>query len=280
MSVTWTGPEPPPHAPPGLWGWLRILRRGLPMVLLIFGGAVVLLLLRLIERPLFGVRRPWTQHIVRFACRNALRLMGLRLQRQGKPMTGPGAVVANHSSWLDIFVLNASDRVYFVSKAEVAAWPGIGWLARITGTVFIERDRSKARTQTQIFEDRLRANHRLLFFPEGTSTDNQRVLPFKTTLFAAFQSPGLPDPLRVQPVTVVYHAPQSAPVQFYGWWGDMSFGASLIKMLACPRHGHVEVCYGAPLAVADYAGRKDLAQALETAVRTAFSASKARQTPV
>ncbi|WP_367998774.1 lysophospholipid acyltransferase family protein, partial [Photobacterium sanguinicancri] len=50
-----------------------------------------------------------------------------------------GAVVANHSSWLDIFALNARKRIYFVSKAEVAKWPGIGWLARATGTVFINR---------------------------------------------------------------------------------------------------------------------------------------------
>jgi lyso-ornithine lipid O-acyltransferase len=97
-------------------------------------------------------------------------------------MQHKGALVANHASWLDIFTLNACDRIYFVSKSEVAGWPGIGWLARATGTVFINRQGREAQMQKLLFEARLRAGHRLLFFPEGTSTDGQRVLDFKSTL--------------------------------------------------------------------------------------------------
>ena len=67
-------------------------------------------------------------------------------------MTAPGAIVANHSSWLDIFALNAAQRVYFVAKSEVAGWPGIGWLARATGTVFIARKGTEAKKQQEIFE--------------------------------------------------------------------------------------------------------------------------------
>ena len=98
----------------------------------------------------------------------------------------PSTVVANHASWLDIFALNAPQRIYFVSKDEVRDWPGIGWLARATGTVFIARKSREAGVQARLFETRMAAGHRLLFFPEGTSTDGRRVLPFKTTLFAAF----------------------------------------------------------------------------------------------
>ncbi len=118
-----------------------------------------------------------------------------------------GAVVANHSSWLDIFTLNASQRIYFVAKSEVSGWPGIGWLARATGTVFITRKGTEAKRQQDLFEARLRAGHQLLFFPEGTSTDALRVLPFKPTLFQAFFTHGLDRVLFIQPVTVVYHAP-------------------------------------------------------------------------
>ena len=178
-------------------------------------------------------------------------------------------MVANHSSWLDIFALNARKRVYFVSKAEVAGWPGIGWLARATGTVFIHRDRRHAREQTEVFRTRLRAGHRLLFFPEGTSTDGRRVLPFKTTLFAAFLSDLDIDDLHVQPCCVIYRAPKGDDPRFYGWWGNMDFGPHLLHTLAARWQGAVQVVYLAPLRVADYADRKALAAAAEAAVRAA-----------
>ena len=168
-------------------------------------------------------------------------------------------------------MLNASKRIFFVAKSEVAGWPVIGWLARGTGTVFIRRDRRDARRQQALLEARLGAGHPLLFFPEGTSTDGQRVLPFKTTLFAALTTEALRDALTVQPVTLVYHAPAGEDSRFYGWWGDMEFAQGLLKVLAARRQGWVEVIYHPPLRVADYPDRKALAAACEAAVRKGFS---------
>lgn len=236
------------------------------MALVLSGGLALLLLVRLVERPLCGLRRPVTPWITQGVCIAALRFMGLRRVVRGAVMGGTGAVVANHVSWLDIFALNASKRVYFVSKSEVASWPGIGWLARATGTVFIRRHPREAARQTALFEARLRAGHRLLFFPEGTSTDGRRVLRFKSTLFAAFLSPDLPG-MQVQPVTLRYVAPEGTRADFYGWWGDRSFGESLLCVLATRRQGRVEVTYHPPLPVADYPDRKALARAAEVAVR-------------
>ena len=176
----------------------------------------MLLLARLIERPLCGQARPVTPFLTQFVSRMAFPILGLRLETTGEPMLQKGAVVANHASWLDIFALNAVQRVYFVSKSEVAGWPGIGWLARATGTVFIARKGTEAKRQQGVFEDRLRAGHKLMFFPEGTSTDAVRVLPFKSTLFAAFYTHGLDRILFVQPVTVIYHAPPGEDPRFYG----------------------------------------------------------------
>jgi 1-acyl-sn-glycerol-3-phosphate acyltransferase len=203
----------------------------------------------------------------------AFVVLGIRHEVVGGPMRGRGAVVANHSSWLDIFALNAVKRVYFVSKSEVAGWPGIGWLARATGTVFIERNPARAREQTTLFETRLLLGHKLLFFPEGTSTDGLQVLPFKTTLFQAFFDPDLRDRIAVQPVSVTYHAPTGADPRFYGWWGDMSFGSHLLATLAPARQGRVRVTYHAPLDVADFDGRKALAAACEAAVRAGHNDS-------
>lgn len=267
MSTSWRSEvEPDPIHISG-FGWGLVTLRCLSLAVLIFGGLLILLTLRLIERPLFGLRRPITPYITQFVCRNAFRVMGMGFRTTGDLMQERGAIVANHSSWLDIFALNARKRIYFVSKAEVAKWPGIGWLARATGTVFIERNPKKAREQTLLFEERLKADHKLLFFPEGTSTDGLRVLPFKTTLFAAFFNDHLRDFMSVQPVSVVYHPPKGEPKRFYGWWGDMDFGPHFLKTLAVLHQGSVELAYHPPVRVSDFENRKVLAAFCEGQVR-------------
>ena len=258
---------------PGWADWLRILARGTVIGIVTYGGLLLLLLVRLVEAPLFAARRPVTPWITQFVCCTVLGVIGLRLVRRGQPMAGEGAVVANHASWLDIFALNACDRIYFVAKSEVAAWAGIGWLARATGTAFIARKGAQARAQADLFETRLHAQHRLLFFPEGTSTDAVRVLPFKSTLFAAFFADGLRDRLRIQPVSVVYKPPPGQDPRLYGWWGAMEFAPHFLRMLATARHGHVEVNFHDPVAVAAFPDRKALAAHCEAVIRAAHDAA-------
>lgn len=273
MNPTWQGDPPPAGLSFGPREILSIVLRGLPLAVLICGGLALLLLLRLVERPLFGVARPITPYITVAVCRSALKVLGIRLIVSGHPLKGQGAVVANHASWLDIFVLNASKRIYFVSKAEVARWPGIGWLARATGTVFIERDRKRAAEHTELFRTRLAAGHKLLFFPEGTSSDGLRVLPFKTTLFAAFLDPALRSNLSIQPASLHYSAPSGSDPRFFGWWGEMDFGHHLLNVLAGGAGGRVAVTYHTPLKAADFSDRKSLARACEQAVRAGYLAS-------
>jgi 1-acyl-sn-glycerol-3-phosphate acyltransferase len=267
--VTGWAEAPVPPTRIGPMGWVRVIWRGTLVGGLTYGGLVVLLLARLIEAPLFAPRRPVTPWITQAVCRASLWLIGLRLVIRGQPMTTEGAIVANHSSWLDIFALNAADRVYFVAKSEVAAWPGIGWLARATGTVFIARKGTEAKRQQELLEARLIAGHRMLFFPEGTSTDAIRVLPFKSTLFAAFFSPALVRRTHVQPVTVVFCAPDGEDPRFYGWWGDMDFASHLLKTLAAGRQGRVEVTFHPEVPVDAFEDRKTLAQHCERVIRTA-----------
>ena len=269
MSAAWDSADHPTPVSVGPLGWVLMLLRGMTLATVVLVGLVILLAIRLIERPLYGQGRPVTPHITQIVCKIAFWIMGLRRAVIGTPMRHRGAVVANHTSWLDIFSLNAAQRIYFVSKSEVASWPGIGWLAKATGTLFIERNPKHARKQTEVFQRRLLDNHRLLFFPEGTSTDGQQVLPFKTTLFQSFFAPELRDLIWVQPVTVLYTAPNGTDPRFYGWWGDMSFGGHLLRTLASLRQGQVTTIYHTPLAVADFENRKALAQACEAQVRAA-----------
>jgi len=268
------------HRPIGAGGWLRLILRAPVLLAINFGCLLLLLAVRLLERPIFGLRRPLTPWITQFVCITSLMTLGIRVRRQGRPMTERGAIVANHGSWLDIYTLNACARIYFVSKAEVAKWPGIGWLARATGTVFINRRGGEARAQQSLFEQRLRAGHHLLFFPEGTSTDGQRIIPFKSTLFAAFFAPDLKDILSVQPVTVVYRAPPGMDPRFHGWWGGMSFGPHLKQMLAAPGGGSVDIIFHDPISVAQAGDRKRLATKAEAAVRAGHPSGALLEEPV
>jgi 1-acyl-sn-glycerol-3-phosphate acyltransferase len=266
MTPRWDGRPPPAWPAPGLAGWLRIALKVPLLLVLNFGGLALLLLLRLIEAPLCAPRRPVTPWITVAVCRASLAIIGIRRITRGQPMAAHGAGVANHVSWLDIYALNAGHPLYFVAKAEVAGWPGIGWLARATGTVFIRRDRREAGTQVTTLAERLRAGHRLVFFPEGTSTDGRRVLPFRTTLFAAFMGDAMPPGLQVQPVSLIWAAPPGQVLHFFGWWGDMDFAGSLLNCLAHGGGGAVTLVYHPPEpATGD---RKHLSRRLEQAVRS------------
>lgn len=270
MKPLWTDDNELAPEPLGLMGWILVIVRGVPLLVVIIFGLLIHGLIRLIERPFFGQSRPVSPIITQCVCRLGLMILGLKLRLHGDVMQAPGAVVANHSSWLDIFVLNARKRIYFVAKSEVKGWAGIGWLARATGTVFIKRDRREAKQQAEVFKSRLGFGHRLLFFPEGTSTDNQQVLPFKTTLFAPFLGEGIRENAYIQPVAVVYHAPKGKDPRFYGWWGDMVFGSHILQMLGATRTGSVDIICSPAVSMMDYTDRKKLAADLEKSVRQSF----------
>lgn len=264
--MTWTGDAPPPKQRIGARDTIRILRRAVPMAALVFGGLAVMLALRPIEAARHGQRRPWTPHITRTVCKGSLRLLGLPRHTVGSPIRGAGALVSNHVSWLDIFALNAGGCIVFVSKSEVARWPGIGWLARATGTVFVTRDRRQAARDVGLLHARLTLGQTLVFFPEGTSSDGQQVLPFKPTLFAPLIAEGL----RVQPVTLSYRPPKGADPRTYGWWGDMNFGPHLLATLAMPKHGSLTLTYHPARQLTPDLDRKTLASNLHNQVKSAL----------
>jgi lyso-ornithine lipid O-acyltransferase len=265
--MTWGLDVPPPAVQVSALGRVLALGRGVVLGVVVLAGLAALLPLRFLERVALGARRPVSPYVVQAVCRAGLWVMGLRLQVQGQPMRAGGAMVANHASWLDILALNAAARVFFVAKSEVAGWPGIGALARAAGTVFIARDRQQAGQQKALFEARLSAGHRLLFFPEGTSSDGVRVLPFKSTLFEAFFTPALRAQMQIQPVSVIYTAPTGQDARIYGWWGSMEFGSHFAQIMSQTRRGQVRLVFHPAIALRDVTDRKALARAAEIAVR-------------
>lgn len=265
MSVTWQSQDTPPTVLPRGIGWGLVILRFVPILVVLGTGLGLMVVLRLVEAPLCRPKRPVTPWITVVVCRLVLRLLGLGHSVTGQPSQQAALLVSNHVSWLDIFVLNAVRPLYFVAKSEVAGWPGISWLAKATGTVFISRDRAQAKAQAMVLATRLRAGHRLLLFPEGTSTDGQRVLRFRSSMFAAAGQ--LDSQMQVQPISVVYRAPKGADPRFYGWWGDMEMGPSLLQVLAARPQGHVDVIHHDPIQVCDHKDRKALAAAAELSVR-------------
>ncbi len=262
----WAGETEQVLVPPRGLQWLRVALRAGLILLTVFALIGPMYLLRKA-----GFKRQ-SQQLVRLACRISLRAAGLAVTVEGEPMHRSGAIVANHVSWMDIFVLNAVHRVFFVAKSEVRSWPVIGLVARAVGTVFIRRSALDASNQVDIFLDRINQGDRLLFFPEGTSTDGRRVLPFKSTLFAAFFDADLKEAMWLQPVTLNYRAPAGRDRNFYAWWGETGFAEHLAAILAHAGTGEAHVVFHAPLRVADFEDRKVLARRTEQQVRSGLSA--------
>ena len=264
MSVTWLGPEPPIWQPLTPFEWVRFGLRACLWAL----ATTVLTSLFFVTRGVDGLLgTKFARHVVWAWSRMSMVLAGLSLDRRGRPMTHPGAIVANHGSWLDIFVVRAAAPVYFVAKAEVRTWPVIGWLARITDTLFIERTRTATQKNADMLRDRLDRGQALCFFPEGTSSDALRVLPFKSTLFSVFMSEGVKDQMWVQPVTVIYRAPENRPANFYGWWSDMPFAGHVVQVFGKSSRGGATVVFHDPVRASDFADRKALSAHAGDAVR-------------
>ena len=197
--------------------------------------------------------------------RNVLNLAGIDVSVHGTPIVDrPALMVSNHASYLDIVVLGSLLPCSFVSKAEVRSWPAFGFLAVLQRTVFIERDRRKAAEHTEEMHRRLSEGGCLVIFPEGTSTDGARVLPFKSTLFQA-ASIELPETgqIEVQPISIAYSRLDGMPMgralrSYYTWYGDMDLAPHLIDLLGIGSLG-IDVVFHPPVRMKELGDRKALA---------------------
>ena len=267
-GLTWNGAPyvtlPPLTAPQKLRGALRV-----GAMLAATAVALGLFLLgRAIRRHLwagfgghYAVARLWSRLL--------LALFGVRRRVVGQPLRGAGVMVANHATWADILALRSVTRINFVAKAEVRAWPGVGWVADVCETVFIERRRMASRDQAHQMRARLKAGETLCIFAEGTSSDGLRVLPFKSALLSAVADLGHEHRVAVQPVTVNWLPRAGLPAAFYGWWGDMGFEAHIWQVACRSTGGTVEVVFHPPIAAGAATDRKALTRDCEAAVRAA-----------
>ncbi len=209
--------------------------------------------------------------------RRVCKVLGVRVEVDGEIAPGaPTLLIANHTSWLDIPVLSSVAPVSFVAKKEVGNWPFVSSLARLQRTVFVDRNkRSSVGTTAGEISDRLRSGDAIVLFAEGTSSDGNRVLPFKSSLFAAAKPSGPEGTdgkgIVVQTVSIVYARLHGVPFEradrpLVGWYGDMEMQRHAWELLqAGPLD--VVVRIGPPVPLTDYADRKQLAERTELAVR-------------
>jgi 1-acyl-sn-glycerol-3-phosphate acyltransferase len=165
-------------------------------------------------------------------------ILGIRVEVYGQPSRAtPTLFVGNHVSYLDVEVISSILPVSFIAKSEVATWPFFGWLAKLQRTVFIERKRRATRVGRDGIQSRLDAGDDLVLFPEGTSSDGTRVLPFRSSMLGATQMRHGRDPVPVQPFTIAYARLDGIPVgrlcrPFFTWYGDMELAPHLWSMVA------------------------------------------------
>ncbi|MGB0696925.1 MAG: lysophospholipid acyltransferase family protein [Rhodospirillaceae bacterium] len=226
--------------------------------------------------------------------RGVSRICRMQIKVTGELATErPLLVVSNHNSYLDIIVLNTLIPGVFVAKSEVAGWPGFGILARLARTVFVDRKRSSVARNAEEIKSRMAEGDPLILFPEGTSNDGNRVLPFKTALFAVASMPvsikGAPEALPVvQPVSVAFTKVDGIPMgrlwrPLYAWYGDMDLAGHLWEML---RFGvvTVEVRFHPVRDPATFASRKALAdqcyQDVSTGVASSLTGREIAPTPL
>ncbi len=206
--------------------------------------------------------------------RTLCRIIGLKLQVVGRPAGGQTLYLSNHSSWLDILVLGGVLDARFVSKAEVAGWPLIGWISKLGRTVFVSRSRTRTGAEADAISARLGAGESLILFPEGTTSDGTRVLPFRSSFLSVAGQARL-----VQPVTVVYDRMGGLPAcrrdrPVFAWYGDMETGSHAWALLR--RTGtRCTVVLHEPFAPEAIPNRKAMAQEVGRIV--AISAAALRQ---
>ncbi|MFA7428898.1 MAG: lysophospholipid acyltransferase family protein [Rhodospirillaceae bacterium] len=199
-----------------------------------------------------------------------------RLEVRGSLTTDrPLLLVSNHASYVDIATLGGMIPGCFVSKAEVRSWPGIGFLAIIARTVFVDRKASSTARQRDEIAERLRVGEPLILFPEGTSSDGNRVLPFRTPLFNTAEKPVDGRYPAVQPMAITYTLRGGLPMGFagrptYAWYGDMELVPHLWDLLRAGPFT-VDVEFLPPVTVEAFGNRKALARHCETEIRAAVN---------
>jgi 1-acyl-sn-glycerol-3-phosphate acyltransferase len=253
-------------------------------------AAVVLLTLILAPYQAFAHWTGWVDQTAapRLWYQVAARILRLRIHNFGNPDTSrPLLIASNHISWTDVIVLGSAFKGSFIAKGEVGGWPVVGTLARLQGTILVDRQNKRSSgNQVSELSAKLAAGRAMMLFAEGTTSDGTSLLPFKTTLFGAAKSAiteaGAAEVL-IQPVAIVYTQLGGLPMGrrlrgLVAWTGDEALLPHLMRLLSLP-FITVELHWGEPVVFTAATDRKQASREVEARVRAMFTAALAASAP-
>ena len=226
-------------------GWCRLVLRVAGLVLALLLTVPLHYLWRLFR---FG--SPWPKIFLGWAG----RIAGARVSRVGVPLKRDVFYISNHLSWIDILAIAGQSGTAFVAKEEIRQSPVVGWLSTLNRTVFVKREnRLGVAEQINQLRDTLAENWSVTVFPEGTTTDGQSLLPFKTPMLRVLEPP--PPGVMVQPVLLDY----GAVAEEIGWVGEESGVNNAGRILSRKGSFSMRVHFLEPFLPADFPGRKAIA---------------------
>lgn len=260
----------------------------LRLVSVLVAVAVITLPLMPVQWAAVALKRPLRRRIPVFYHRLVCALLGVRVRVVGAPIAAhPLLIVANHASWLDISIITSAAPVVFVAKREIASWPFFGLLAKLQRSVFVDRERrSKTAEVNAEIAQRLAEGDPVVLFGEGTASDGNRVLPFRSALIGAARDALAAaehvQQVWIQPLSLAYVNFQGMPLgrqrrPLAAWYGDTKLIPHLSEI---GKRGALDVVmtWGEPLAYSGDIDRKALARTLETSVRRLTVAALRGQT--
>ena len=222
------------------------------------------------------LKKPFIRdRILRFTARLFLVICGVQVVRKGRQSTGrPLMVVSNHVSYMDIPVLCSQATVRFTPKSEIRDWPFFGWLCDVHGAVFVERKRGKVKKVGNDISTALATGEAVCLFPEASTGNGIRLLPFKSSFFSLAEQEIDGRRLLIQPVAVAYKRIHNLPIGVnqwpdVAWYGDMDLVPHLWNLLKLAPIT-VHLIYLEPVTAAEIGGRKEIAAYCERVIGEAI----------
>ena len=185
--------------------------------------------------------------------------------------------ISNHLSYLDIPILGSKFPLRFVAKSEVKSWPLFGFLAKIGRSIFIRRNKTDSFNQKNKILDLLSSGEKVFIFPEGTTSDGNRVLEFKSSSFSSVENQNF----KIQPIVILYSDLNGIPINRWlrpliAWYGDMDLKPHLSKLVGLMSI-KAKLIYLEPVSTKNFENRKDLSNYLEGRIRKVYSSALSKK---
>ena len=201
----------------------------------------------------------------------------VEIVRESKRSRKGNLFISNHLSYLDIPILGSKFPLRFVAKSEVKSWPLFGFLAKKGRSIFIRRNKKDSFNQKNKILNVLSSGEKVFIFPEGTTSDGNRVLEFKSSSFSSVENQNF----TIQPIVIVYSDLNGIPINRWlrpmiAWYGDMDLKPHLSKLVGLMSI-RAKLIYLEPVNTQNFQNRKDLSNHLEDRIRKVYSSALSKK---